>query len=227
MHAHPNKCRHQNLDGDIQRRRRLQRQHSYAHAYRYIVVKGELTTALTSTPNPSAIGQVAVFTATVTGPGSTPTGDVTFSEGTAMLGTTPLNNGVATFSIDVLAAGSHAIVATYSGDANFNGSTATRTHIVTSSSKGELDDGAHLCVQSIRSGSISSVHGDRHRTGQHTDGHRDLLRGQCHAGHCSTQQRSRHVYHEQANCRLPRYRRNIRWRRQLQRQHGFNDADCE
>ena len=39
------------------------------------------TTALTSSPNPSAIGQSVSFTATVTGGSPTPTGMVTFHEG--------------------------------------------------------------------------------------------------------------------------------------------------
>ena len=44
---------------------------------------------------------------------------MTFEEGTTVLGTAPLNDGVATFAISTLAVGSHSIAAVYSGDADF------------------------------------------------------------------------------------------------------------
>ena len=53
------------------------------------------------------------------GPTDTPTGSVTFEDGTTALGTSSLDNGVATFSLASLAVGSHTITAVYSGDANF------------------------------------------------------------------------------------------------------------
>ena len=69
------------------------------------------------------------FTATVTvvAPGAgTPTGTVTFKDGATTLGTGTLNGaGVATFTTTALAAGSHYITATFSGDGSFNGSTSS------------------------------------------------------------------------------------------------------
>jgi len=58
------------------------------------------TVTLTSSPNPAAFGQSITFTATVTSGGSgTPTGTVTFKDGTTTLGTGTLNtSGVATFA---------------------------------------------------------------------------------------------------------------------------------
>ena len=57
-----------------------------------------------------------------------PTGTVIFKDGSTTLGTGTLStlNGVttATFSTGSLAVGSHSITATYSGDLNFNASTA-------------------------------------------------------------------------------------------------------
>ena len=79
------------------------------------------TTTLAASPNAVTVGQAVTLTATVTtaaGSTGTPTGSVTFEEGTTVLGTTPLNDGVATFSIATLAVGSHIITAVYSGDAN-------------------------------------------------------------------------------------------------------------
>jgi predicted transcriptional regulator len=85
------------------------------------------STALTSSQNPSALGQAVTFTATVTptsGSG-TPTGTVTFKDGATTLGTGTLNaSGQASFTISSLSAGSHSITAVYGGDSNFTGSTS-------------------------------------------------------------------------------------------------------
>src|SRR5205823_6094671 len=79
-------------------------------------------TTLTSSANPSAFGQAVTFTATVTPvvplPLLTPTGTVTFMDGTTMLGTAMLSpTGTATFMTSTstpLSAGSHSITAVYS-----------------------------------------------------------------------------------------------------------------
>jgi autotransporter-associated beta strand protein len=85
------------------------------------------TTTLTSSPNPSLAGQQVTFTATVSpnGGSPTPTGTVTFFDGTTPLGTATLNgSGVATFGTTALIAGPHSITAVYAGDANFAGSSS-------------------------------------------------------------------------------------------------------
>ena len=46
------------------------------------------------------------------------------TDGATLLGTGVLSNGVATFTTSTLAAGSHAVAASYGGDAAFNGCTA-------------------------------------------------------------------------------------------------------
>ena len=71
---------------------------------------------LTSSPNPSIIGQPVAFTAKVTG--SNPTGTVTFTENGHVIGTATLLSGVATLTIATLAAGSNSITASYPGDVN-------------------------------------------------------------------------------------------------------------
>jgi hypothetical protein len=85
-------------------------------------------TALTSSLNPSPVGQAVTFTATVTAqPGfdkGTPTGTVSFSDGTTNIGSSPVSSGVATFPISTLTVGPHSITATYSGDSNFVTSTS-------------------------------------------------------------------------------------------------------
>jgi uncharacterized protein (TIGR03437 family) len=71
-------------------------------------------------------GQTQTFSATVSviSPGAgTPTGTVTFFDGSTTLGTGTLNgSGVASVSTASLSAGNHSITAAYSGDANFTSS---------------------------------------------------------------------------------------------------------
>jgi len=85
------------------------------------------TTSLKSSLNPSVRGQQVTFTATVkpsSGAG-TPTGTVTFLDGSSTLGSSTLNaSGVATFSTASLSVGTHSITARYGGDTNYNGSTS-------------------------------------------------------------------------------------------------------
>ena len=98
------------------------------------VNKASTTTALSSSVNPSAIGQPVTFTATVNvvGPASgTPTGTVTFSDGGTTMANVPLGtDGTAAFTASSLAVKAHPITAVYSGDGNFNGSTGSLTQNV-------------------------------------------------------------------------------------------------
>lgn len=73
---------------------------------------------LISSANPSNLGQSVTFTATVTAPGGgvSPSGTVTFFDGSTPLGTQPLNgSGVATYSTSTLTNGLHQITAVYNG----------------------------------------------------------------------------------------------------------------
>ena len=90
-------------------------------------------TALTSSPNPSTAGQTVTFTATVTCGSITPTGTVSFKDGTTQLGSPATLNGsgVAQLMTGSLSVGSHSITAAYSGDTNCAGSTSnTVTQVV-------------------------------------------------------------------------------------------------
>ncbi len=76
----------------------------------------------TSSPNPSAPGQSVTFIAKVKGSINTtitPTGSVTFYDGTTSLGKVTMTAGSASLSSSTLAVGSHTITAAYSGDTNF------------------------------------------------------------------------------------------------------------
>jgi hypothetical protein len=89
------------------------------------VNKASTTTALTSAPNPSTLGQTVKFTATVKATTSgTPTGTVTFKDGATTLGNGTLVAGQATFSTSTLAKGKHSITAMYGGSTGYLGSTS-------------------------------------------------------------------------------------------------------
>jgi ELWxxDGT repeat protein len=83
---------------------------------------------LAAFPNPAVFGQVISFTASVLAlfPGKgTPTGMVTFLDGSTTLGSLSLTGGRATFTTASLTRGNHAISATYSGDSSFLPSATT------------------------------------------------------------------------------------------------------
>src|SRR5262249_8448833 len=93
-----------------------------------VINNANTTTSVTSSPNPSTIGQAVTFTAPLSPPTRcTPSGNVQFYDGMTLLGTgmlNGLNQNTATFSTSSLTAGSHSIKATYVGDSNFNTSTS-------------------------------------------------------------------------------------------------------
>jgi hypothetical protein len=78
-------------------------------------------TTLTSSANPSTLGQNVTFTATVAisgGGGVTPDGTVTFMDGATVLSTVALSGGTATYATSTLTLGVHPITAVYSGDSS-------------------------------------------------------------------------------------------------------------
>ena len=89
----------------------------------FIISKATTDTVLTSTPNPTNVGQSVTFTATVA-PNAVP-GTVTFREGANVLGTAGVSGGVATFSTSTPPAGPHTVAAEYGETANYFGSTSS------------------------------------------------------------------------------------------------------
>ncbi|HEV7413377.1 MAG TPA: Ig-like domain repeat protein, partial [Casimicrobiaceae bacterium] len=102
------------------------------------------TTALSSSAIPANAGASVVLTATVTGTG--PTGNVNFSEGgSALAGCAAValsvggNAPSATCAISTLSVGSHAIVASYGGDAGNAGSTSNSLLQVINTASGGIN----------------------------------------------------------------------------------------
>jgi hypothetical protein len=94
------------------------------------VVQATTTTQLTASATTVSANTPVVLTATVTGNGGVPTGQVTFMDGTTNIGGGALNaKGVATLSISTLTVGQHNITAVYSGDTDDAGSTSAAVTI--------------------------------------------------------------------------------------------------
>ncbi len=85
---------------------------------------------LSSSTNPGFAGEAVTFTATVTSGSGTPTGDVSFYDGTALLGTAAVDASGQAALTTPLAAGTHNLTATYTGSGAFGGSTSTSSVLV-------------------------------------------------------------------------------------------------
>ncbi len=89
------------------------------------IAKASTGIQVASNSNPVLAENSVTLTATVTSASGTPTGVVTFLDGSTPLGTGTLNaSGVATLATATLAAGSHPIAAAYAGDNNFIAATS-------------------------------------------------------------------------------------------------------
>jgi Big-like domain-containing protein len=95
------------------------------------VNKAPTATGLTSsTAGSSVFGQPVTFTATVKSAFGSPTGSVTFKDGTTTLGSVTLSGGVAALTTSTLGVASHSITANYNGDTNFATSSLGLTQTV-------------------------------------------------------------------------------------------------
>ncbi len=181
------------------------------------VNKAASTVVLTSSANPSTLGENVTFTATVSAasPGSgTPTGDVVFTADGVTLDTVPLNSqGQATVATAELTVGSHTIVANYEGDSDFTTSSATLTQTVNQdSTTTTLTSSLNSSVygQSVTFTAAVSARGSRQ---WHTNGHRDLHRRRYAAGHDAAQQQwCGHAEHQRLDTGQPRHRGELQRR---------------
>lgn len=90
------------------------------------ITRAGTTTILTVSATSISAGATLQLTATITSSAmNTPTGTVSFYEGTTLLNTASLMNGVAILATSTLTAGIHTLTAAYSGDANSAASVST------------------------------------------------------------------------------------------------------
>ncbi len=132
------------------------------------------STTVTSSLNPSILGQSLTFTATVANTAGAaisaaiPTGSVQFMDGPSLLGT-PQNLsglGTATLTTSTLAAGNHPITAVYTNiDGNFRGSTSTsltqvvRDFSITATPSAQTISSGHQATYSVTVTSINGLTG--------------------------------------------------------------------
>ena len=92
------------------------------------------STIVTASSATATAGTAITFTATVAPKTPSPTGTVSFNDGTKALGSGTINSlGVATYSTSALATGTHSIIAIYGGDADHSTSTSSAlTETITS-----------------------------------------------------------------------------------------------
>jgi Ca2+-binding RTX toxin-like protein len=137
---------------------------STSSAMTFKVSQDTTTTSVAAAPTGTVYGQLVTFAATVaiSGPGAgTPTGQVTFKDGTTTLGTGTLStaNGVttATFSTTKLAVGSHSITAVYAGDTNDLTSTSAALSFTVGESAGSDVQVARSTLPVVGTSSLFSV----------------------------------------------------------------------
>jgi Bacterial Ig-like domain (group 3)/FG-GAP-like repeat len=89
------------------------------------VEQASTTVALSSSVNPSGLGQAVTFTATIKPQhGGQASGTVSFTAGGKRLGSATVEGNVARLTTTSLGAGTHSISAFYSGDSDFKGNTS-------------------------------------------------------------------------------------------------------
>jgi len=100
---------------------------STSNSVAQVVGPAPTSTTLVSSQNPSEPGQAVTFTATVTQAqyGGTPTGNVSFYNGSVRLGAVTLSGGVGSYTSTKLPVGASSITAVYSGGKSYSTSTSS------------------------------------------------------------------------------------------------------
>jgi uncharacterized protein (TIGR03118 family) len=90
-----------------------------------VQVTGLATTITLTAPATAAHGSPVTMTATINSMGGTPTGNIVFHDGSTGLGTAPLDAmGLASLTVNNLAAGTHSLTSSFAGAGTFAGSTS-------------------------------------------------------------------------------------------------------
>ncbi len=115
------------------------------------------TIGLTSSVNPAMVTSAVTLTATVASSSGTPTGTVSFLDGTTPMGAAALSGGAAAFTTSSLAAGTHTITAVYAGDANFASVTSSPvTQVIQDFSLAPPGGGASTPTQTVLPGGTAT-----------------------------------------------------------------------
>ena len=93
----------------------------------HTVLTTSTTTIGTINPEPSDVGQGVTVAYSITGPGAAPTGTVTVTDGVNSCSASVAAGGCA---VALSTSGTRTITVSYPGDANFGGSSSTRSHVV-------------------------------------------------------------------------------------------------
>ena len=118
------------------------------------------TTTLTASANQITIGQSVSFTAQVVPQSgkAKPAGSITFFDGTNSLGNASLNpGGTATLNTTALAAGTHSITASYSGDSEDSSSVSNAVSVVVTQSSATVATTTTLTASATQIASGQSV----------------------------------------------------------------------
>ena len=83
-----------------------------------VITQASASVRLVASANPILVTNAVTFTATVASTTGTPTGSVSFLDGTTLLGTAVLSSGATSYTTSSLAAAMHSITAVYSGSSN-------------------------------------------------------------------------------------------------------------
>jgi hypothetical protein len=94
-----------------------------------LVVATVTPTVTLTAPSTAAVGASVTLSVVVAGTPGTPTGTVTFKDGTSTLSTATLASGAASYSTPALTAGSHSITVSYAGDSIFGAATSAASTV--------------------------------------------------------------------------------------------------
>jgi hypothetical protein len=98
-------------------------------AVQNLVVNALTPTVSLTAPATAVVGASVTLVTTVSGTGGTPTGTVTFKNGTTTIGTATLASGAASISTSSLALGAHSITVAYSGDMTYASATSAASTV--------------------------------------------------------------------------------------------------
>jgi hypothetical protein len=101
-----------------------------------LVPTATTTTTITASAGEVACGQKVTFTAHVTSASGTPTGSVTFKDGSTAIGTSALSGGYAFFSTTTLKTGTHSVSAVYPAGHGFLGSASGAVTVIVGACEG-------------------------------------------------------------------------------------------